>query len=308
MAASRKVEAARRMMSLAVMHDLAVGDAERQQMVARLEAALVERDVVKMATDNVARGKTPSVAGWAGASGLAALAIALLVGIAPSVIVLLLLAGLLATLLSRPPAPADSPVVGPISHAVMLLIATAVTVTLFGLAPAEIIGRQVQAWFFTAALLLTPVAALLCIGWWSLRRRVFQFSIRAMLIFTLVVSLFLSLLTEIRPDQGYLATFPFPLPIPARGWKGSDASLYYNVVTPSDGEWAWAAFQWTAYGGPYWTLLLWAGLVAAWHGHKARKSRRQTQSPAVSLRRRVGSLLGTLGRPSLATSVLLLIV
>ena len=41
---------------------------------------------------------------------------------------------------------------------------------------------------------------------------------------------------------------------------------------------------------------------------KARKTRRKTETPIPNRRRRVGSLLGTLGRPALAVSVLLLIV
>ncbi|MCX7428117.1 MAG: hypothetical protein NTW96_21115 [Planctomycetia bacterium] len=302
---ARKVEAAWKMKTFADVHDLAASDAEKRQFQARLESAIVDQQVVTMATNNWASGKGPP----AGTSRGAAFASGLLAGTAPPVIVLLLLVGLLATLLSRRLAPGESPVVGPVAEATMLALATAVTVTLFGLAPAEIIGRQVQAWFFTAVVLSMPVAAVLWIGWWWLRRRLFQFSIRALLILTLVVSLFLSLLVVIRPAEGYLATFPFPLSIPARGWKGLDADFYHNAVMPFyGGEWAWVALQWTLYGGAYWTLLVWAGLLVAWHRRKARKASRQTDSAIPNLRRRVGSLLGTLGRPSLATSVLLLIV
>jgi hypothetical protein len=302
-----RADTTRSMMYFAEDEPEAVGDSERRQIVALREAALLQYKIDDLAFDDCAKVIAESTVGLTltPIPTSAASPIAFLVAIAPPVVVLLLFVGLSATLLSRRLAPGEARVVGPVGQVTTLVLAAAATVALFGLAPAGIIGRPIQAWFFTAALLLTPLVPVLWVGWSCLRRRIFRFSIRAMLIFTLSVSLYLSLLAVIRPEDGYLATFPFPLSIPARGWKGLDAGFYYNWIKPSHGVCAWAAFQWMMYGGVYWSLLLWAGLLAAWHGHKARKARRQTPSPAPSLRRCVGALLRTLGQPALVASALL---
>ena len=115
-----------------------------------------------------------------------------------------------------------------------LAISLTTTVVLFGLAPAEIINRQVQSWFFTVVLLLMPALFVSWIAWRSLRRRRFQFSIRDMLVLSFVAGLVVFLAASlVRLNEGAFGKFPFPLSVPARGWKAwmqpSTPKLYLRV-------------------------------------------------------------------------------
>ena len=182
----------------------------------------------------------------------------------------------------------------------------ATTVVLFGLAPAKIISCEIQSWFFTVCLCLMPIVAASWIGWCWLRRRAFQFSIRALMVLTLIVALFSSLMAVIRPD-GLLDSLAPLLTIPARGWRGLNADVYCYVITASYGKWIWAVFEWVAYYGPYLTVALWAGLLMALQSRRMRRAYRQTGSPLPGLRTRLRWLFRPIGRPALATAALVMI-
>jgi hypothetical protein len=302
-----KVATTATMRTLADEHRGSVGDSDIKEIVGLQEVCLVEQKVLEHAGRELAKGKIRPRAGLTFAGDGATVAAALVVGAAPSLVVLLLVAGLAATILSRRSVGGDVPVVGPIGQISALLAAITVTIVLFGLAPAEIISRGVQSWVFTVCLILVPILAVSWIGWRWLRRRAFQFSLRAMLIGTLVVSLLLSFVSVIRPDAGSFADFPFDLSVPARGWEGLDAKVLGDAVTTNNERWLWAVFQWAAYYGHYLTLAIWAGLVVALQSLGMKKLQRQTLTASLSLRKRLGGVFRSLARPALVLAAITLV-
>ena len=147
----------------------------------------------------------------------------------------------------------------------------------------------------------------MCGGRYWLRKRNYQFSIRALLILTLMLSLIFSLISVIRLDPNFPPDLPFSWSIPVRGWQGVDAAVYKNAIPANAGEWPWALFQWEAYYGPYLTVALWAVLVAILYRHKLRRAQRRDGTPLPSLRTRLAGLFRSIGRPALAASALVLL-
>ncbi len=293
--------------TLADKHKALVGSSEMEDIADLQESALLERRVLEHALRGLPTGNNWLGIGGTFRSDVLTVAAAVFVGVAPSLVVLLLLVGLAATILSRCSVDSDVPVVGPIGQISALLAAITVTIVLFGLAPAEVISRVVQSWVFTVCLMLVPILVASWIGWHWLRHHAFQFSLRSMLIFTLAVSLLFSLLSVIRPNAGYCADFPFDLSVPARGWEGLDAEVLADGVTANSGRWLWAVFQWSAYYGHYLTLAIWVGLVVALQSLRMKKLQRQTVTASFGVRKRVGGLFRSLGRPALVLAAMILV-
>lgn len=182
-------------------------------------------------------------------------------GVTPSLVVVLILAGLLALGLSRIGGRRELPTVGVAWHSLSLAGAFALTVVVFGLAPVGIIPPIVQNWVLTVLVLVAPVGLVLWIGWAWLRRRAFKFSLRAMLVCVFVFSVLLGIVVAARPTAMAFAQLPFDLSIPARGWNDLDAQSLETVIKPL-AIWLWAMFQWVAYQSHYFMFALWAVLVA----------------------------------------------
>ncbi len=283
-----------------------ISAAERRQIATGCEEAMLEREVVYYVAKNRASAAIPPTLA-PGATGGAAWGEASLVGSGPSLVVLLLLIGLPALVISRHTAENSVPVVGLVGQLLALAIAIATTAIFFGLAPAGIIDRHVQNWFFTACAVLGPLAFIVCSGWFWLRRRDYQFSIRALLILTLMLSLIFSLISVMRLDPNFPPGLPFSWSIPVRGWHGVNAAVYKSAIPANAGEWPWALFQWEAYYGPYLTVALWAVLVAIFYWRKLRRAPRQDGTPLPPLRTRLAGLLRSIGRPALAASALIML-
>ncbi len=301
-----KAATAATLRTLADEHRASVGDSEMEDIVGFQEATLLEQKVLEHAGRELAKGKNQPRAGITFGGDLPAVAAAMVVGVAPSLVVLLLLVGLAATILSRCSVDGDAPVVGPIGQISALLAAITVTIVLFGLAPAEIISRGVQSWVFTVCLILVPILVASWIGWRWLRYRAFQFSLRAMLICTFFVSLLFSFVSVIRPVAGSFADFPFDLSVPARGWEGLDNKVLGDALTANNERWLWAVFQWAAYYGHYLTLAIWAGLVVALQSLGVKKLQRQTVNASLGTRKRLGGLFRSLARPALVLAAIAL--
>jgi len=293
------------MNTLAQKHKNALTASEIQEIVGLHENAMLEQKVIEQASRELAKGKNQPRVGFHFAAGGATLAPWIIVIVAPALVVLLLLVGLGANMLSRVAADDTLPVVGPLGQTVALLAAIAVTIVAFGLAPAEIISREVQAWFFTVLLILTPIALASWIGWQWLRRRAFRFSLRAMLISVSLLCVLLGFVSFTRPDAESFDGLPFDLSIPVRDWEGLDGNSFGNAIPP-DKRWLWAMLQWPAYHGHYLTVAVWAGFVMALYSLKVRTTRRQTAATAWNLRERLGGLFRSLGKPALVLSALAL--
>ena len=284
-----------------------MSESERQKILADHEEAILQQEIATRAAQNLVQSNsTPTAA--TGTPGVLAWGKALVVGIAPSLVVLLFLFGLLATILSRRAADDGLPTVGLVGQVSTFAVAVVTTVVLFGLAPAEIINRDIQSWFFTVVLLLIPVFVVSRVGWCWFRRRAFQFSIGEMLTFTFIVSLFCSLMVVVRSNEAVFSSFPFPLSMPARGWQGVTAGVYASAITTTYGQWPWAFFQWAVYQGPCLTLALWAVLLVVLYGRRVRRMQRERNLPLPEFGNRLRGVLRTLARPALVMSALMLVV
>jgi len=300
-----KVATAETMRTLARKYKDALTASELQEILALHENAMLEQKVIEQASRELAKGKKqPRVAFQFTVAGTT-LMVWMIVGVAPALVVVLILAGLGAIILSRVATDDTVPVVRPFGQVVALLAAMCVTFVAFGLAPAGIISRDVQAWFFTVLLMLTPIVPASWVVWHWLRRRAFKFSLRAMLISVSLLCVLFGFVSFTRPDADSFGDFPFDLSIPVRDWEGLDGNSFGKAIPPEK-RWFWAMIQWPAYHGHYLTVAVWAGFVVALYSLKVRKMRRQTVAAVWNLSKRLGGLFRSLGKPALVLSALTL--
>ncbi len=304
-ALASKVTTAGMMKTLAQEHKDGLIAPEIQEIVGLYETAMLELKVLEQASRELAKSKNRSRAGLSFRPTGPTLAAWVIVNVAPASVVLLLLTGLTAAILSRVATDNVAPVVGPIGHTVALVAAIAVTVVAVGLAPARIISVEVQAWILTILVILTPIALALWIGWQWLRRRAFKYSLRAMLISVSLLCMLFGFVSLARPDAESFRGLPFDLSIPVRDWEGLDGKSFGNAIPP-DKRWFWAMLQWPAYHGHHLTVAVWAGFVMVLYSLKIRKRQWQAAATAWNLRKRLGGLLRSLGKPALVLSAVML--
>lgn len=250
--------------------DLFTAD-ELQEINALEEDARLTNKVIEQAARELAanRPQRPSGISFTGSPG--AVICAVVVGISPSVAVILLLVGFAAIALSRVAKHRDLPKIGAIRQSLSLAAACAVTVVFFGLAPSKIIPHTIQAWVLTVLVVVTPIVLLSWIAWSWLRRRAFKFSLRAMLISVFLLCVLFGLVSITRPRAESFTQIPFDLSIPSRGWEGLDATSLGSALRPG-ALWLWAVLQWTAYYGQYLTIVLWATITAVLLRFKVRST------------------------------------
>ncbi len=211
----------------------------------------------------------------------------LVVGILPSLVVILILAGFVAIGVSRIASGRDLPKIGVIEHSLCLAVAFMSTVVVFGLAPSKIIPPTIQAWVLTILIIVSPIVLVSWIAWTWLRRRAFKFSLRALMTCVFVFSVLFGIVAVTRPNAESFAQLPFDLTIPARGWEGLDANSLENALRPC-ASWLWAVLQWTAFYGQYLTLGVWAAIAALLLRFKLRRFHARTEFDGLSFRNFLG--------------------
>lgn len=219
----------------------------------------------------------------------------------PLVLVLLLTGGIVAYLAGRSSA-GESPRIGWITQILTLLAAIGLSFTLFGLTPAEIVSRDAVAWTLSIALLASPIPLAALVGWLWLRKRSYQFSIRAILIVTVIVYLAFALVSAL----AQIIELPFDFSIPARDCGGIDAGIL-QAAARKFGNWFWAVYQWSGYGGAYIAFGMWAGIVAACYALKIAIRQSRPDAAPILWRCRLAGLFRAIGRPTLGMAVLLLL-
>jgi hypothetical protein len=272
----------------------AITSTQRQEIDTQFREALLDQQIVTRAGQTLAQGRPQTATGVAIG--------AVIVGLAPRLFILLLLIGVVSAAAERWINERGAVVVGPLGHFVSLALAFGISIALFGLSPAEMISQDVQAWVFTTLLLLTPIVLAAWIGWTWMRRRTFQYSLRSLILATVVVCVVCGLASILNPQKDLLSGLPFDLAVPARTEQGLDVSGLGKAVRAQGGQWLWVWSQWGIYGGHYWAITIWAGIVIMLHHWKSR--RRDGHSPPAHsrlhpFRRRLSGLLHSISQPAL---------
>ncbi|MBN2579472.1 MAG: hypothetical protein JXB10_10810 [Pirellulales bacterium] len=304
-ATASKVATASTMKNLADAHQDLLDESEQREITELQKTAMLEKKVIEQAARDLARIRPQPSSGLFSTASPSTWAELLAIGLLPSLVILLLSMGVVTYLLARRFADSKTPAVGPIGQIVAWLLAVLFTAALLGLAPAEMISREVQAWVFTLSLFALPIAVVAGIGWLWLRRRQFQYSLLALMVVTVIFALFSSLIAAVYHAGGF-SDLPINVAMPLRGWKGIDPELLHNALTPNGETWVWAVYQWYAYAGPYVTVLLWAVLVPMFFSWKWRKRRRQAAGAIPTFRQRIGGYCHSLARPAFGAALLLL--
>jgi len=282
--------------------------AEQIEEIALLEEnARLTRKVVEQAARELAKNRPQRRTGITITGSPSTVLSALVVGISPSLVVILILVGLLAVGLSRIGRERDLPKVGIIGPLLSLVAAFMCTVVVFGLAPSKIVPPAIQAWVLTILVIVSPVAVVSWVAWTWLRRRAFKFSLRAMLMCVFAFSVLFGIVAVARPNAESFAQLPFDLSIPARGWEGLDAKSLENAFSPR-ASWLWAVLQWTAYYGQYLTVAVWAAIVAILLRFKLRRYHARTGGVAPSFRNFLGVWTRSQGHACLTLSALVTIL
>jgi len=261
---------------------------ELQVIQSIAERASIDQAVVQQAAQSLANANQlqPSASTFL-RNDAGTVALFLSVAALASMVIVVVVLGLIATLLARCNGDSSTAKITVAEHALLLLNALGITVTVFGLAPAGLIGEQTQAWGLTILIVAIPLATVAWAFWTWRRPMRIQFSLRSLMICFFVVSLLLTLVAAMRPVIVSFGTFPFQLKIPALSWQTWDASVLETLIHQV-ASWLWPVCQWTLYLGPYLTVAIWAAFVATLLQLKSQLRDRRSQRLTPTFRERLG--------------------
>jgi hypothetical protein len=291
----KKVQAYGILKEHAEKHTELLKDGEMKSIVDSLESARLDMKVCLQAM----REDSPSPAYRRDLNA----AIDLFAEFAPAIILLMLPVVLLMFAVAHRFGKEGVPVVGLFGQTAAFAVALAITYPIFGMAPTRIIPETVQEWSLTLGLFIAPAVLIFWICWRWLRRHSYQFSIRAMLIGTAAFYLLLGALTTLFAS---VSDFPFRFSVPEIRYGDTDYYQIVQKITSCYGNWGKAVYQWHLYGGLYWTLGIWAMLVAALFYCKNRRRRRLANAEPLGWRKFISGLLRSYARTGGAIVLLLI--
>jgi hypothetical protein len=218
----------------------------------------------------------------------------------PGVIVLLFVCGTGFGGMSRWLGSNDLPDVGIMSHLMAIAMSLTLTIVFLGLCPAQVIGPRVQGWVFSLLLIALPIVVPPAIIWRMFRKRKFQFSLRALLMSTVAMCLILGLYSYVGLWEVMHWALPFPLEIPNPVELPTLIPTGFPFPT---GELAWVLTSWAIYGGPIWSIVLWAVFIVVASMWKSK--RQSSQSLRAPFAHRLAAVCRALGKPALVMAALL---
>jgi hypothetical protein len=174
------------------------------------------------------------------------------------------------------------------------------TIVFLGLCPAQVIGPRVQGWGFSLLLIALPIVVPPAITWRMFRKRQFQFSLRALLMSTVAFCVILGLYSYVGLWEIMHWALPFPLEIP---WTVSVSTLIPTGCPFPSGELACVLTSWAIYGGPFWTIVLWAVFIVVASLWKSKRP--SPQGVRTPFAHRLAAVCRALGKPALVMAVLL---
>ena len=160
------------------------------------------------------------------------------------------------------------------------LVAIILSIVLFGLMPAEIISRRVQAILATIAAWSVVLTLVGYVAWkavWHGRQRRFQFRILTLLGCMVAVAVFGWIWPVLAATASWFSGLPAEFHVPAKGWSGLDPAMIQTSPQLTGHNWRWCLLQWNYYLGPYLAVAFGLALIALWYiRFRARKADQPT--------------------------------
>jgi len=293
------------MQNLAIEHPQAVEEVTKDRVLRQRHQALMRREVVRRAALLLPQNRARAASRWPRPGDTIVLIAALVTAIFPPAVLVLLAFSITAILAGRWLEAKSIRLVGWIGNSLATAVAFAITAVFFGLCPAEIISPSVQSWVFSFLLVVLPILVAGLLVWSSIRKRRFRFSMRAMMLSVLALCLILGLLSLLGLPRSTDIDFPFELAVPARAgdFAPLTSSWLGETFRHAELRWYWAFIQWAAYGGQFWTMLLWGMLIvfiSLWYSRQL-----PCHGVPVTFRYRLGGVCRSLGKPALVMAAIL---
>lgn len=225
----------------------------------------------------------------------------LALAIVPPLVAALLFAVAARLLGERPAAP-----VGMMIPAATLAVAIALSLVIFGAAPAQLIPVAVQTWTSIVIFTLVIVSIVLPAMWGILVRREKLFGVRGLT----AIAAFIGAVILVRVIAGFapdsIRSWPPQFEVPTLAFADSYEWLRTPLGTKGD-EWQIVALEWSYYRGPYLTLAVWlasVGLFAWWFSKRLLPG----EETSPSLKERFASMTRTLAGAGVGLALTLLLL
>lgn len=173
------------------------------------------------------------------------------------------------------PAGSEDGHLGFIRHTVAWFLGIGTSLVLLGLAPAEVISREVQAIIATTLAWGFVVTVVGYVTWkaiWLGRRRRFQYRVLTLLGCMTAVAVFAWIWPVLTETASKIHDLPSEYHVPAKGFSGLGADILKTAPQFSSDKWRWALWQWNAYFGPHFAVALSLALIAAWYIRRCARS------------------------------------
>ena len=160
-------------------------------------------------------------------------------------------------------------------HTVAWLLGIGTSLVLLGLAPAEVISREVQTSVATAFAWGFVVVITAYVAWkaiWFGQRRRFQYRILTLLGCMTAVTIFAWIWPVLAETASKMQDLTSEYHIPAKGFSGLDADTLKAVPQFSSDKRRWTLTQWNAHHGPYFAVAIPLSLIAAWYIRRSAKA------------------------------------
>ncbi len=187
------------------------------------------------------------------------------------------------------------------------------TFVLLGMAPAEMISYEIQAWIITGVAWAVALAIAAMVVWQVfrlLKRRRFQISLISLFYLIFGVAILAAMWPLLRLALATLADNPPELWLHPRGWGKLDAEVLRHALKTDRGTWLWAAIQWFAYNGVYVGLASSLVMIGIWFARRSAKASGESvlRYYRHSIRSRGSHLLRCVASSALAMATCWLIV
>ncbi|MFT5526620.1 MAG: hypothetical protein ACI9G1_000928 [Pirellulaceae bacterium] len=156
---------------------------------------------------------------------------------------------------------------GQIRHSIVWILGCGGSFVILGMAPAEMISREIQTYSVIIATCLIALVVVATAIWYVpefLRKRRCRFKLKTLFATMTAVAVF-AVLWPLVVDRAMRITTSLPeLWVQAKGWNNMDADVLRKAMRIEAGTLVWAAIQWLAYAGQFVGLSISLALGGCW--------------------------------------------